>query len=416
MPRGRKMVKLVELEACMISKAMEEFFRHNEVKGLAEDTQKSYRWYVGSFAQWYGEKEMEDITEETLEDYISKKLKQGNKMVSVATHMVHLRRFFRFCESRGYMESIEVMIPKYEKELKEPYTDEEMQRLLKRPVTQNWAEYRNWVMVNYFFSTGQRLSTVLNIKVADLDLIESRVKLCWNKDKRQKYMPLSTALVKILREYIDRSDLHEQDYLFPEYEGKKLQKRSAEDAIVDFNHSRGVDKTSVHLFRHTFAKNYIQNGGNPVKLQKLMNHKTIEQTMKYVNLYSSDFADDLDLFNPLDNFQKRTYKPVKRTAVVIAYYGGRDAAAIITHRVVENRVIMGEFITKGDANQTPDMNPVAYEQLIGKVDLVIPELGIAAQLLTGMEGKVAAGSLIGLAVIFHILSAILETKKGDPGK
>ena len=48
---------------------------------------------------------------------------------------------------------------------------------------------------------------------------------------------------------------------------------------------------------------------------------------------------------------------------VIAYYGARDSASIITHRVVENRVVMGEFITRGDANLTEDMNPGDYEGL-----------------------------------------------------
>ena len=170
-------------------------------------------------------------------------------------------------------------------------------------------------MTNYLFATGQRLSTVLNIQVKDVDLNNAKVKLVWNKDKRQKYMPLSTATVKVLREYITLSGLRDYDYLFPEYEGKQLKKRSAEDAMSDYNHSRGVSKTGIHRWRHTFAKNYIVNGGNPIKLQKLLNHKTIEQTMKYVNLYSTDFADDLDLFNPLDNFKRKNYVPVKRKKV-----------------------------------------------------------------------------------------------------
>ena len=96
---------------------------------------------------------------------------------------------------------------------------------------------------------------------------------------------------------------------------------------------------------------------------------------------------------------------------IIAFYGGRDANAIITHRVVENRIIMGEFITKGDANQTNDMNPVGYENLIGRVEWSVPQVGMAAQLLTGAQGKIAAGSLIGLAVVLHILASVLEKKE-----
>ena len=98
---------------------------------------------------------------------------------------------------------------------------------------------------------------------------------------------------------------------------------------------------------------------------------------------------------------------------VIAFYGGRDANAIITHRVVENRIIMGEFITKGDANQTNDMNPVQYENLLGRVEWSVPEVGVIAQMLTGIEGKIAAGSLIGLAVILHVIAAVLEKKEED---
>lgn len=316
MARGRTLTKIVEVEDCTVRSAEEDFYQHNEVKGLAEETQKSYKEYVGGFVRWFGrERYLSEITEKTIESYILKKKNDGIKMVSVATNMVHIRRFLRFCESRGYIEPIQVIIPKYEVELKETYTDEEMERLLVKPVTRNWVEYRNWVMVNYFFSTGQRLSTVLNIRVSDLDLGNARVRLTWNKDKKQKYMPLSTALIKVLAEYVMRSQLQEEDYLFPEYEGKKLQRRSAEDAIADYNRSRNVEKTSVHLFRHAFAKKYTQNGGHPVKLQKLMNHKTIEQTMKYVNLYSTDFGDDLDLYNPLDNFGKKEYKPMKRTVM-----------------------------------------------------------------------------------------------------
>ena len=96
---------------------------------------------------------------------------------------------------------------------------------------------------------------------------------------------------------------------------------------------------------------------------------------------------------------------------VIAFYGGRDANAIVTHRVVENRVIMGELITKGDANQTNDMNPVDYENFIGIVKWSVPKIGAVAQIMTGREGKISAGSMIGLAVVLHLIAAGLEKKE-----
>ena len=71
---------------------------------------------------------------------------------------------------------------------------------------------------------------------------------------------------------------------------------------------------------------------------------------------------------------------------VIAFYGARDSASIITHRVVENRVVTGEFVTRGDANQTKDMNPVPYENVIGKVVRSVPGGGVMAEMFTSREG------------------------------
>ena len=316
MARGRQLVSRIEVEECSIKEAAMEFYKYNSIKGLAEATQAQYTQYINCLIRWYGaDKPMSQLSAKKLDAYIYMKKEEGLKDVSLATTMRHIRTFVKFSIKRGYIEELEVTIPKYEVEQKEPYTDEEMRLLLAKPKTNDWVEYRNWVMVNYFFSTGQRLSTVLNIKLEHLDLINSRVYLEWNKDKIKKWMPLSSAIVRILKEYIMLSGLEELDYLFPEYEGKQLKKRSAEDAIADYNRRRGVTKTSIHLFRHTFAKNYIMAGGSPVKLQKLLNHKTMEMTMKYVNLYADDISNDLDLFNPLDNFKRNNYAPTKRKMI-----------------------------------------------------------------------------------------------------
>lgn len=93
---------------------------------------------------------------------------------------------------------------------------------------------------------------------------------------------------------------------------------------------------------------------------------------------------------------------------VIAYYGGRDINAIITHRVVENSTAKRQFITKGDANRTQDMNPVAYSNVIGRVELTIPKLGVIAQVLTSFAGKVACVCMIGVALLLHWLAALLD--------
>lgn len=317
MSRGRRLIKVVDVEECTLETAVEEFYRHITAKGLAESTIKSHRVYLVFFVKWYGaNKTLNSIRTKDLDAFLYyKKTERKNSDEACKTHMNHLRTFFNFCVERNYMMEIYIPIPKVEKKEKEPYSKEEMKVLLTRPQTTNWVEWRNWAMVNYFYGTGQRVSTVVNIKRKDVDLESAKVKLNWNKDKIQKWMPLSSAVVKVLEEYIMISGLEQEDYLFPEYEGKQLKVRSAQDSIADYNRQRGVEKTSIHLFRHTFARDYILSGGNPVKLQKLLNHKTMDMTLHYVHLYNTDLAEDLDLFNPLDNFKRTNYAPTKRTVV-----------------------------------------------------------------------------------------------------
>lgn len=63
---------------------------------------------------------------------------------------------------------------------------------------------------------------------------------------------------------------------------------------------RGVSKTSLHLFRHTFAKNWILAKEDIFKLQKILGHQSLKMVNHYLNIYGSDFKQDFDSFNVLE--------------------------------------------------------------------------------------------------------------------
>lgn len=79
---------------------------------------------------------------------------------------------------------------------------------------------------------------------------------------------------------------------------------------------------------------------------------------------------------------------------IIAFYSVSDSGAIITHRVVKNQVVSGQFVTKGDANNKEDIAPVPYEYVIGKVVLSIPLLGGVFSVMTTLIGKIVVGCLV----------------------
>lgn len=95
---------------------------------------------------------------------------------------------------------------------------------------------------------------------------------------------------------------------------------------------------------------------------------------------------------------------------VIAFYSPTNPKAIITHRVVKNQVVSGQFITKGDANAEADVNPIPYECLLGKLELSIPYAGALLSQVVTTEGKIAVGAIIVASVILQIVAGRLQKK------
>ena len=86
-------------------------------------------------------------------------------------------------------------------------------------------------------------------------------------------------------------------------------------AITHYNHSRGVEKTSIHLFRHTFARKYLVDcGGNVFTLQKLLGHATLKMTKHYCNIYDADIAKSFDRFSPLAQMNVNAERIAKLSA------------------------------------------------------------------------------------------------------
>lgn len=74
--------------------------------------------------------------------------------------------------------------------------------------------------------------------------------------------------------------------------------------IMRYNKARGVQKTSIHMFRHTFARMYlVECGGDALKLQKLLGHTTLQMTQHYVRLFDTDLVKDFQDHSPLEALQ-----------------------------------------------------------------------------------------------------------------
>lgn len=116
---------------------------------------------------------------------------------------------------------------------------------------------------------------------------------------------MSKSLQQVLNEFLAYRKGDLDDYVFCNSYGSKANQRTIQQSIADYNHSRGVTKTSAHLYRHTFEKHWILNGGDIFRLQKILGHSDLTVVKEYVNMFSNDMAVDFDKFNPLDNISSK---------------------------------------------------------------------------------------------------------------
>lgn len=114
---------------------------------------------------------------------------------------------------------------------------------------------------------------------------------------------MSDKLYKVLKEYLSEFIRESKDtYLFCTRHEKKMATIGLRGRLARYCEKRGVEFKDLHAFRHSYAKNYIANGGSIEKLQKLLTHKSLQQTAHYANIFGKDLQVGYEDVCPLDNF------------------------------------------------------------------------------------------------------------------
>lgn len=291
-----------------LKEAFENFIFKKKSLNLSDETIKYYNDIYRYFSGFYGEDSLcINITDETVSAFINHLRSQNEDIAdtSINTYLRGLRSVLYFFMEKGYTKQFKIELRKAEKKVKETYTDNEINSLLKKPDLKkcSFSEYRNWVMVTYLLGTGNRLSTLSNLRIKDIDFDDHEIVLRKVKNAKQYVIPLSASLEKVLLEYLQYRKGEPDNFLFCNQYGNQLKKDAITTAIARYNHSRGVTKTSVHIYRHTFAKKWILNGGDIFWLQKILGHSTLDMVKEYVNMFGGDLKNNFDRFNPLDNIE-----------------------------------------------------------------------------------------------------------------
>ena len=261
--------------------------------------------------------EIDDIQKQ-FGDYLKE---EGANEQTILSYFRDFKAIMYYAMDNGWIKSYRIVVKNKEPDVKQVYTEAELKKLLVKPNIDNFTEYRNWVIIKYLLATGNRVQTIVNLKVGDIDLEEGYVNINTQKNKTTTRIALVKQIIPVLDEYITAYRTDEEgyplndDYLFCNRFGEQLTPGGLQSAIAEYNHKRGVQKTSIHLVRHTFAKKWITSGGDIASLQKMLGQSSIAVVQRYANLYSSDVKAKAQEHAVLANTRINSGETLKRKTI-----------------------------------------------------------------------------------------------------
>lgn len=241
--------------------------------------------------------EISVFTKESVSTLPLKFKELGKSPNGTAFIISRLRVFLYWCMEEGYLDSFKIKLPKGTEPPLKVYSDEDLAKLTAPLNTDSFTEHRTRTMVCFVLATGARLSTLTNIRLDDIDLKSKRVFFSHLKNNQTAVIPLSNALVDVLKRYLDSWEL--DGFLFPQCDGRQMTKQCVSGSLKKYCDERGVKSLGIHALRHSFARGWVKNGGGVFQLQQMLTHSDLTMTRRYVKLFSDDLVGDVNTYCPL---------------------------------------------------------------------------------------------------------------------
>ncbi|MDG1916269.1 MAG: tyrosine-type recombinase/integrase [Flavobacteriales bacterium] len=262
-------------------------------KRYSSHTVKAYRTDLKLFQSYLKEIytiSIDKTNHAMIRSWLVEELNNGNSARTVNRKITSLKSFFKYLVKEEVIKdnpTLKISSSKTSKKLPQFVGLDDMNKLLdKLNFNNEYSGKRDKLIIEIFYSTGIRLSELINIKLKDVDTIKSQVKVLGKRNK-ERIIPLTKELKKSIDNYMGlrmNEKAIDRSYLLLTDSGKKLNPSMVYRKVNDL--LKGVttiDKKSPHILRHTFATHMLNNGADLNVIKELLGHASLSATEVYTH-------------------------------------------------------------------------------------------------------------------------------------
>ena len=270
---------------------------------LSPNTIDSYKRDLEDFYK-FTNKSYKFVTKEDAIKYLEYLNKKINPR-SINRHIVSIKNYFKFLEknnSINYNPLEEITGLKTPKKLPRILSEDDVNNLLDIALNDAYS-YRNKAMLELMYSSGLRVSELLNLEVNNIDFNMNLVRV-FGKGSKERIVPIDDIATKYLDEYINiyRNTLlrnKESDILFLNSRGDKLSRQGFFKILKQIAKEKGIKKElSPHTLRHSFATHLLNHGADLRSIQTMLGHENIETTQIYTHVSDNFIKENYDESHP----------------------------------------------------------------------------------------------------------------------
>lgn len=298
-------------------------------EGYSKATLTLYKWTIGELANLLDNPEIEDITISDLRKYMyhmreNYRTRKGNKLSgsSLDNAWKSIRSLFGWANRELGLPRPDLRLsqPEFTATEVTPFSQDEVKKLLKGcKYTKEFdttrrrtfrckreTGTRDQAMVLFLLDTGLRVGEMCRLKIEDVILETGEVHIApygSGQKTKSRHVYLGKAAKSILWKYLtERGETYPDDPLFLSARNRSMNPNSVAHLFRSLGERVGVDDVHPHRFRHTFATEYLRNGGSIETLQYLLGHSTLKMVLKYAQITSGDAANAHRKASPADRW------------------------------------------------------------------------------------------------------------------